>query len=161
VLLRPWEQVRRNRGAAGIDGETIQAIDAYGVERMLTELRALLLSGRYRPQAVRRVYIPKPGRPNERRPLGIHRVRDRVVQTATRLVLEPLFEASFLPCSFGFRPKRGAHQALECIRTEVNAGARWVVEVDFKDFFGSLDRYLLMRLVARRVSDRRVLRLRI
>jgi retron-type reverse transcriptase len=88
-------------------------------------------------------------------------VRDRVVQTATRLVLEPLFEASFLPCSFGFRPKRGAHQALECIRTEVNAGARWVVEVDFKDFFGSLDRDLLMRLVARRVSDRRVLRLRI
>ena len=159
VLLRAWEQVRRNRGAAGIDGETIQAIDAYGVGRMLTELRALLLSGRYRPQAVRRVYIPKPGRPNERRPLGIPRVRDRVVQTATRLVLEPLFEASFLPCSFGFRPKRGAHPALECIRTEVNAGARWVVEVDFKDFFGSLDRDLLLRLVARRVSDRRVLRL--
>lgn len=159
VLRRAWEQVRRNRGAAGIDGETIQAIEAYGVERMLSEVRALLLNGRYRPQAVRRVYIPKPGRPGERRGLGIPRARDRVVQTAMKLVLEPLFEASFLPCSYGFRPKRGAHQALECIRKEVNAGTRWVVEVDFKDFFGSLDPELLLRLVARRVSDRRVLRL--
>jgi group II intron reverse transcriptase/maturase len=108
---------------------------------------------------VRRVYIPKPGRPKERRPLGIPRVRDRVVQTAAKLVLEPIFEASFLPCSFGFRPKRTAHQALECIRKDVNGGARWVVEVDFSDFFGSLDRDLLLGLVARRVSDRRVLRL--
>ena len=159
VLRRAWEQVRRNKGAAGIDGETIEAIEAEGVEQMLAEMRALLLSGRYRPQAVRRVYIPKPGRPNEKRPLGIPRVRDRVVQTAAKLVLEPLFEASFLPCSYGFRPKRSAHQALERIRQEVNAGARWVVEMDFKDFFGSLDATLLLGLVARRVSDRRVLRL--
>ena len=108
---------------------------------------------------MRRVYIPKPGRPTERRPLGIPRVRDRVVQTAAKLVLEPIFEASFLPCSFGFRPKRAALHALEVIRTEVNAGARWVVDVDFADFFGSLDPNFLLRLVARRVSDRRVLRL--
>jgi RNA-directed DNA polymerase len=93
VLRRAWDQVRRNRGAAGIDGETIGVIEAYGVERMLVEVRALLLTGRYRPQAVRRVYIPKPGRPDERRPLGIPRVRDRIIQTAARLVLEPLFEA--------------------------------------------------------------------
>jgi group II intron reverse transcriptase/maturase len=159
VLRRAWEQVRRNKGAAGIDGETLQAVEAYGVERMLAELRTLLEGGRYRPQAARRVYIPKPGRPNERRPLSIPRIRDRVLQTAARLVLEPIFEASFLPCSFGFRPKRSAHQALEVIRKEVNAGARWVVEVDFKDFFGSLDPVLLVGLVARRVSDRRVLRL--
>jgi RNA-directed DNA polymerase len=86
-------------------------------------------------------------------------VRDRVVQTAAKLVLEPVFEASFLPNSYGFRPKRSAHQAIECIRQEVNAGARWVVELDFKDFFGSLDANLLLGLVARRVSDRRVLRL--
>jgi len=80
VLQRAWEQVRGNKGAAGIDGETLEAIEAYGVERMLTELRELLEAGRYRPQAVRRVYIAKPGRPKERRPLGIPRVRDRVVQ---------------------------------------------------------------------------------
>src|SRR5579859_2312338 len=126
VLRRAWEQVRRNKGAAGIDGETIRAIEAQGVEQMLAELRELLEQGRYRPQAARRVYIPKPGRPGEQRPLSIPRVRDRVLQTAARLVLEPIFEASFLPSSFGFRPKRGAHQALECIRKEVNAGARWV-----------------------------------
>ena len=159
VLRRAWERVRRNKGAAGIDGETLQAIEAYGVEKMLEELRGLLDTGRYRPQAVRRVYIPKPGRPKERRPLGIPRVRDRVVQTAARLVLEPIFEASFLPCSFGFRPKRRAHDALEVIRKEVNAGARWVVDADFADFFGSLDPNFLLKLVARRVSDRRVLRL--
>lgn len=159
VLCRAWEQVRRNKGVAGIDGETIQAVEAYGVERMLAELRALLKSGQYRPQAARRVYIPKPGRPTEKRPLSIPRIRDRVLQTAARLVLEPVFEASFLPCSYGFRPRRSAHQALECIRKEVNGGARWVVEVDFKDFFGSLDPGLLLGLVARRVSDRRVLRL--
>jgi group II intron reverse transcriptase/maturase len=159
VLCRAWEQVRRNKGAAGIDGETIQAVEAYGVERMLAELRARLTGGRYRPQAARRVYIPKPGRSAERRPLSIPRIRDRVLQTAARLVLEPIFEASFLPSSYGFRPKRSAHQALECIRKEVNGGVRWVVEVDIRDFFGSLDPGLLMGLVARRVSDRRVLRL--
>ena len=159
VLQRAWEQVRRNKGAAGIDGETLKAIEAQGVEQVLTELRELLESGRYRPQATRRVYIPKPGRPKERRPLSIPRVRDRIVQTAARLVLEPIFEASFLPGSYGFRPRRGAHQALEVIRKEVNAGSRWVVEVDFRDFFGSLDPDLLLGLVAQRVSDRRVLRL--
>jgi len=154
-----WQQVRRNKGAAGIDGETIADVETMGESEMLAELRGLLETGRYRPQAVRRVHIPKPGKPKERRPLGIPRVRDRVVQTAAKLVLEPLFEASFRPCSYGFRPKRNAHQALECIRKEVNNGARWVVEVDFADFFGSLDPDLLLRLVARRVSDRRVLRL--
>lgn len=159
VLRRAWEQVRRNKGAAGIDGETLQAIEVLGVEQMLAELRELLLSGRYRPQAVRRVNIPKPGRPGETRPLGIPVVRDRVVQTAAKLVLEPIFEASFLPGSYGFRPKRTAHEALESVRKEVNQGARWVVDIDFKDFFGSLDPRLLLGLVARRVSDRRVLRL--
>jgi RNA-directed DNA polymerase len=159
VLQCAWEQVRRNRGAAGVDGETLKAVQAYGVERMLTELRELLLAGRYRPQPTRRVLIPKPGRPGEERPLSIPRVRDRVAQTAAKLVLEPIFEASFLPTSFGFRPKRSAHQALELIRKEVNRGARWVVDLDFKDYFGSLDEALMLGLVGRRVSDRRVIKL--
>jgi group II intron reverse transcriptase/maturase len=159
VLRTAWGQVRRNKGAAGIDGETIEAVEACGVERILAELQALLMEGRYRPQAARRVYIPKPGRLTEKRPLSIPRIRDRILQTAAKLVLLPIFEASFLPCSFGFRPKRSPHQALECIRKEVNNGARWVVEIDFKDFFGSLEPKLLLGLVARRVSDRRVLRL--
>jgi len=159
VLLQAWEQVRSNQGAAGIDGETLEAVEAYGVERMLAEVRELLLSGRYRPRATRRVYIPKPGKPGEQRPLSIPVVRDRVVQTAAKLVLEPIFDADFLPCSFGFRPKRNQVQALELVRKEVNSGARWVVEIDFRDFFGSIDSDLLVGLVANRVSDRRVLRL--
>src|SRR5215469_7906915 len=159
VLRDAWEQVRRNQGAAGIDGETLTAVEAYGVEQMLEELREQLLTGCYRPQPSRRVYIPKPGRPGEERPLSIPRVRDRVAQTAAKLVLEPIFEASFLPTSFGFRPKRDAHQALELIRKTVNRGARWVVDLDFKDYFGSLDEDLLLGLVGRRVSDRRVIRL--
>jgi len=159
VLRVAWDQVRRNRGAAGIDGETLKAVVAYGVERMLSELRELLLTGRYRPQPSRRVLIPKPGRPGEERPLSIPRVRDRVAQTAAKLVLEPIFEASFLPSSFGFRPKRGAHQALELIRKEANQGRRWVVDLDFKDYYGSLDEGLLLGLVGRRISDRRVIRL--
>jgi len=159
VLRWAWEQVRRNRGAAGVDGETLKAVQAYGVEQMLAELRERLLAGHYRPQPSKRVLIPKPGRPGEERPLSIPRVRDRVAQTAAKLVLEPIFEASFLPSSFGFRPKRGAHQALELIRKEVNRGARWVVDLDFKDYFGSLDEALMLGLVGRRVSDRRVIRL--
>lgn len=90
VLRQAWERVRRNKGAAGIDGETIRMVETYGMERMLAELRDLLLRGKYRPQAARRVYIPKPGRQGERRPLSIPRVRDRVLQTAARLVLEPI-----------------------------------------------------------------------
>ena len=159
VLRDAWEQVRRNRGSAGIDGETLQAVVVYGVERMLAELHELLLAGRYLPQPSRRVYIPKLGRPGEERPLSIPRVRDRVAQTAAKLVLEPIFEASFLLSSFGFRPKRSAHQALELIGKTVNQGARWVVDLDFKDYYGSLDEGLLLGLVGRRVSDRRVIRL--
>lgn len=159
TLRVAWTQVKRNRGAAGIDGETLEAIEEYGVERTLAEIHERLLAKKYRPVAVRRVHIPKPGKPMEKRPLGIPVVRDRVVQTAAKLILEPIFEASFKECSYGFRPKRNAHQAMERIRTEVNAGGHFVVDVDFADFFGSLDHSLLLQLVAKRISDRRVLRL--
>jgi RNA-directed DNA polymerase len=110
VLERAWGQVRRNRGAPGIDQTTIADIEQYGVNRLLDELEAELKAGAFRPSAARRVFIPKPGR-DERRPLSIPTVRDRVVQAAVKIVLEPVFEADFLPCSFGFRPRRTTHDA--------------------------------------------------
>jgi RNA-directed DNA polymerase len=158
VLERAWRQVRENRGAAGVDRTTIAQIEADGVEAFLGELEAELREQRYRPRPVRRVQIPKPGR-SETRPLGVPAVKDRVVQTAAKIVIEPIFEADFRGCSFGFRPKRSAHQALDQIKREVMRGRRWVVDADIRGFFDALDREILMRLVCERISDRRVLKL--
>jgi len=159
ILARAWVEVKAKGGAAGVDGQTLAEIEARGVDRFLEQIGTELRARRYRPRAARRVYIPKPGRPLERRPLGIPGVKDRVVQQATRLVLEPIFEADFRDCSFGFRPRRSAHQALERIRVTVNRGARWVVDTDVQSFFDEIDHDVLLRLVARRVSDRQVLKL--
>src|SRR5215218_5143096 len=117
VLERAWGQVRANRGAAGIDRVTLAAVELYGVERLLDELTADLKEGSYRPLPARRVFIPKPGR-QERRPLSIPTVRDRIVQAALKTVLEPIFEADMLECSFGFRPRRSAHDALQVLVDE-------------------------------------------
>ena len=114
VLWFAWEQVRRNCGAAGVDGETIESIGARGALWFLLELREELVQQRYRPQLVRRVFIPKPD--GRQRPLGIPGVKDRVAQAAVKIVIEPLFEASFRPGSYGFRPKRSAKQAIYDIR---------------------------------------------
>jgi RNA-directed DNA polymerase len=156
-LWEAWERVRRNRGAAGVDQKTLAEVEAYGVERLLGELSEDLRQGRYRPSPVRRVTIPK--HDGGVRPLGIPTVRDRVVQQAARLVLEPIFEADFLSVSYGFRPKRSATAACERIRTAFPRGYVWVAEADIRDFFGQIDHERLLGLLAERVSDRRMLKL--
>jgi len=159
VLERAWASVRANRGAAGIDRQTIADVERYGIVRLLDELVADLRDGSYRPLAARRVFIPKPGTPSEQRPLSIPAVRDRVVQAATRIVIEPVFEADFLPCSFGFRPKRSQHDALQVLIDEAWDGRRWVAESDISNCFGEIPHSGLMQAVEERISDRHVLKL--
>ena len=157
ILWEAWQRVRANRGAAGVDQITIAAVEAYGAERMVAELQVSLRAGNYHPAPVRRVEIPKPD--GKFRPLGIPTVKDRVCQQATKLVFEPIFEADFLDCSFGFRPKRSATDAMEKLRVGFIRGNTFVFEADIENFFGSIDHERLLALVAERVSDRRVLKL--
>jgi RNA-directed DNA polymerase len=136
---------------------TIQAIEERGPGEFLAETQAALQAGRYRPSLVKRRYIPKAD--GKQRPLGIPTVRDRVVQMAAKIVMEPIFEADFQPCSYGFRPKRSAQQALEAIRVAGNQGHNFVVDADIQGYFDNIQRETLMELVKERVSDRRVLKL--
>jgi len=158
VLERAWGQVRANRGAAGIDRTTIAQIEQAGADRVLDDLAADLRAGRYRPLPGRRTWLPKPGTV-ERRPLAIPAVRDRIVQTALKLVLEPIFEADFLPVSFGFRPKKAAGDALGVIVDETARGRRWVVETDIASCFEAIPHDRLIAAVERRISDQPLLNL--
>jgi RNA-directed DNA polymerase len=157
VLWEAWFRVCKNKGAAGVDRITLDAVEDYGVDRMLCELRHDLRTGRYRPAPARRVEIDKPQ--GGKRPLGIPTVRDRVAQAAAKLVLEPIFETDFMSCSYGFRPKRSATMAMERLRTGFIEGYQFVVEFDIANFFGEIDHEHLLELVGRRVSDRRILKL--
>jgi RNA-directed DNA polymerase len=157
ILHEAWKRVRRNKGAAGVDRVTISEVEQYGVQRFLGELGDVLRAGEYGAQVVRRAYIPKAD--GAKRPLGIPTVRDRVVQMAAKLVLEPIFEADFEPCSYGFRPRRSATMALEQLRQLGARGADHVLDADIENYFGSIAHDKLLTLVGQRVSDRRVLKL--
>ena len=156
VLERAWVTVRRNRGAAGIDRITIADVEGYGVTRLLDELAAELKAGTYRPLPARRVLIDKRGSA-DKRPLSIPVVRDRIVQGAVKLVLESIYEADFLPCSFGFRLGRGVHDALQVLVDECWQGRRWVVESDIANCFEAIPHSGLVSAVEERVCDRHVL----
>jgi len=158
VLWRAWAAVRSNNGAPGIDKVTLAGVEEYGVARLLEELASELREQRYRPLPARRVLIPKPGTA-EKRPLSIPPVRDRIVQAALKIVLEPVFEAGFLPCSFGFRPRRSAHDALQVLIDECWQGRRWVVETDIASCFSAIPHDKLMEAVEERVCDQPVLKL--
>lgn len=157
VLEESWKRVRANRGAAGIDEKTLEEIEDEGVETFLKGIQEYLQEGHYHPVAVRRVEIPKAS--GGKRPLGIPTVRDRVVQMAAKIVLEPIFEADFKDASFGYRPKRSTLEAMEKIRELANQGYNFVLDADIKNYFGSIEHEKLMKAVERRISDRRVLKL--
>lgn len=158
ILEEAWKRVKTNGGAGGIDKVSIDDVKAYGEEELLCEIAEELKSDLYRCKPVRRTYIPKAD--GSKRALGIPTIKDRIVQMATKIVIEPVFEADFQNCSYGFRPKRSAKQAMDKIFEVSDAGnALWVIDADIKDYFGSINHEKLMLLVEQRISDRKVLKL--
>jgi RNA-directed DNA polymerase len=157
ILMEAWKRVKANGGAGGTDKVSITDVEQYGVEKLIQEIQQELINGKYHPKPVRRTYIPKGD--GKKRPLGIPIIKDRIVQMAVKIVIEPLFEADFLDCSYGFRPKRSAHQALDRIRKDVNNKGWWVVDADIKGYFDNINHDKLMLMVKQRISDRRILKL--
>ena len=157
ILEEAWKRVKASGGAGGIDGISLQDVETYGVDKLLGEIQDSLRDGTYRPRPVRRVYIPKAD--GKMRPLGIPVIKDRIVQMAVKIVVEPIFEAGFKDCSYGFRPKRSAHQALEQVRKACNNKGWWVVEADIRGYFDTISHDKLMKLIEMRVNDRRVQKL--
>mgnify|MGYP003575444339 CR=1 FL=1 len=157
VLEEALRRAKANRGAAGVDGQTFEQVEAYGEERWLKELQRELQEKRYRPQAVRRVMIPKPG--GGERPLGIPTIKDRVAQTAAKLILEPIFEADLSEAAYGYRPGRSGIQAVKEVHQELRKGRTEVVDADLSKYFDTIPHAELMKSVARRVSDKAVLHL--
>jgi RNA-directed DNA polymerase len=157
ILRHAYALARANAGAPGVDGITFTEIEATGIEKWLTGLREELVAKTYRPQPVRRVMIPKPG--GGERPLGIPTIRDRVIQTAAKLVLEPIFEADFEDNAYGYRPKRGGADAIKEVHRQICRGYTDVVDADLSKYFDSIPHSDLLKSVARRIVDRHVLRL--
>ena len=157
ILEEAWKRVKANRGTGGIDGISIKDVENYGVEKLLSEIRHILQQGSYQPKPVKRVLIPKAD--GKKRPLGIPIIRDRIIQMAVKIVVEPVFEADFKESSYGFRPKRSAHQALEEVRKSCNNQGWWVVDADIQGYFDSIKHDKLLKLVEMRINDRRILKL--
>ena len=157
VLFEAWKRVKANKGSSGVDGIKIEDVEAMGIEKYLSEIKSELMNGKYKPSPVKRVMIPKPD--GSERPLGIPTVKDRIVQMATKIAIEPVFEADFRDCSYGFRPKRSAKQALEVVRKACNNKGYYVVDADIEKFFDNVNQDKLMKLVEQRISDRRILKL--
>src|SRR5271163_2363379 len=155
ILRHAYTLARANAGAPGVDGESFADVESTGIERWLTGLREELVSKTYRPAPVRRVMIPKPG--GGERPLGIPTIRDRVVQTAAKLVLEPIFEADLEPNAYGYRPQRSAQDAVQKVHEYLCEGYTDVVDADLSKYFDTIPHAELMQCVARRIVDRRVL----
>jgi len=157
ILKEAWKQVRTNKGACGVDGETVEMIETSGAESFLKQLQKELISKTYQPQSVKRVWIPKAD--GSQRPLGIPTVKDRVVQSAVKIVIEPIFEADFQNCSYGFRPKRSTHQAIKEVRKFLVWGLVNVIDADISNFFNNIPHEKLLELVAERIMDGQILRL--
>lgn len=156
ILWRAWKEVRENKGSAGIDGITFEMIEEYGAEEYLLDIQEDLQNKKYRPKPAKRVYIPKPD--GKQRPLGIPTIRDRIVQQACKIVIEPIFEANFLGSSYGFRPKRDARQATEKVKKKLYKNW-YVVDADIQGYFDNINHEILLGLLNRRISDRRVIKL--
>ncbi len=157
VLVEAWKRVKANKGSSGVDGIRIEDIEAQGVNKYLISIQSELRDGKYKPYPVKRVMIPKPD--GSERPLGIPTVKDRIVQMATKIAIEAVFEADFKDCSYGFRPKKSAKQALEVVRKACNNKGYYVVDADIEKFFDNVNQEKLMVLVEQRISDGRILKL--
>ena len=159
ILVEVWKRVKANGGAAGVDGVNIEDVIEQGVDDFLDNIATELRENNYRPKPLRRVEIPKPGQPGKFRPLSIPTVKDRVVMAAAKIVLEPIFEANFKDLSFGFRPKKNQHQAIEAVRKAANTGKHFVLDADISNCFGEIDHSVLMQRIETRVSDQKMLKL--
>ena len=157
VLTEAWKRVKANQGSSGVDGIGIKDIEEMGEECYLSEIQKELKERQYKPNPVKRVMIPKPD--GSQRPLGIPTVKDRIVQMAVKIAIEPVFEADFKDCSYGFRPKRSAKQALETVRRTCNNKGYYVVDADIEKFFDQVNQEKLMILIEQRISDRGILKL--
>lgn len=157
ILEEAWKRVKEKKGSGGIDGISLKHIEDYGVEKLIQEIQDELSTNHYHPKPVKRVYIPK--KDGGKRPLGIPIIKDRIVQMATKIVIEPVFEADFKDSSYGFRPKRSQHMALDKISYHCNNGGYWVLDADIKAYFDTINHEKLIKLIEMRISDKRIIKL--